>query len=561
MSRIPPQAAESGAVGVPDDALEVSADAPEVPDDALEVPDDARVITLPTRVDRLRGNRSSSGSKVIPSADRSPVSWSKRPAWNQRRMFPPELEKAWSGFEDEFYWRDRLISSDLSVQPALINQHWLQLQQMLNSFLQMHFPTTHAQASLDFRNSYLQRLPHLNLAETPLLKHATAVVCTAHIANQNNDVRMQTVSHRQYASVINLLRREMTRARPTIPRWAMVFSIMLLTMFDDVLPYGNAPRTDWVTHYEGALAYLAAVGPTKFSLQQPETRQLIMNLCTPDLYIALARRKPCMFARPDWSEHLLEKTVLVPNSKRAVIRTFQIAIMQTPGILERLEKAIKSPVDSDALANIRDEIEELRSYIQKVNADREDLKIVHDNLVHLTEHEKFDPFIEEQVFMTTNTTFQSFFAPGSLMVQLQCTYVWMHDLILDCALLRIYEFCPELAMRDGHDVTIELHQNAFVQASNLCRTIYYFSCESQSQAYCAVSDFYLLLAQNYFENVAAVQELGWCQGARLAVSLHLRRLKASQPRTLCRMGDIVESVASVTAFRAPTQVRHFPFTN
>ncbi|KAF2163801.1 hypothetical protein M409DRAFT_25982 [Zasmidium cellare ATCC 36951] len=423
---------------------------------------------------------------------------------------------------------------------------------MLSDFLNTHFPTAEARAGLANRRSYLAALPDIDLTSTPLLRIAIDTLCFAHIGSKTGDMRLVRESQASYGKVLNSLIKATSAPAGEVPYMepkAVITSIMLLCLYDDSIPVPHQ-EGGWGTHYWGAQQLLRAYGASFLNMAEPFDRLIFWNLRMPTLFAGVARRKAIILGEPQWLA-LAEANV----ESRGPLTDFYRIVMQIPALLERTDNMMAAETDPTETEAICTDICKIRQDVKDWYEEK--TRRTHGNYLEVpvtftTEEEPnaFDMEIEEHCFMTTSDTFTTFFrfrTPGYLVKN--HTYDILMGLLLDCTLLRLLHFQPESASFLKDLSPDEVERSAYDNARNLCRSIHHYS-NFLSLPYVDFTDFLLDMAQNFFEEVGALKELGWCQAVRCATDLRRTRIKNTiQPRTLCRMGDAGPGFAAATRFR------------
>jgi hypothetical protein len=421
--------------------------------------------------------------------------------------------------------------------------------QMLSSFLETHFPSRAAKADLAKRNSYLMALPDIDLSKSPILRHALDTICFAHVGSKHRDERLQRESQQSYGKVLTTLVADLNRKEPRNEPRHILASILLLCLYDDSIPSPKSLLSGWTAHYHGAQQFLKAVGPHALNMADAFDRLTFANMRAPAIYLGIARRKATVLALPQW----LSLAGGAPHAVPSRVKMYHEAL-QIPSLLERTENSVRLKGKSPDLQQLCQDIHDLQGrltyWLRNISTVSKRYNGLNDHLVYITDAGAFDINFEEQCFMTTNSTFASFYDVTPYQSVEDFTLYWFFTLVLECALLRLLHFHPVAASYLPHRTPDDVERDALGHATNLCRIVlsnskYY----TDSQGHASHVDCFTGLAQNFFDEVGAVQEFAWCQAFRLALRLRLNRLKSNQPRTLCRMGDIAEDVSAVALFK------------
>lgn len=416
--------------------------------------------------------------------------------------------------------------------------------QLFANFLETHFASPEAKADLINRGSYLMALPDIDLSSAPMLRNAVEAVCYAHVGATRQDQRLVQASRRAYGRVLNALVRSLNNpGKPTDPQ-VIVPSIMLLTLFDDSLP--ESKSTDWRAHYWGVHEYLRATGPSAFPMMEPFSRMLFLNLRIPTMFLGIAKRKAIVLSEPKW--RALGHTSGFGSTPLG--RLYPRAL-QLPGLLEKTDTCLRKNTHADAKLIMKD-LMTIRGELvtwSTTESSFADKTIKHFTHVDASSDDIFDFDIEEHLVMCANTTFESYFDFSSFKVAQDYALYWIFALIVDCALLRVMHFRPDTEKCIRPRTRAETERDAANRAKYLCRGAYFFA-KFDSQGITSFLETQVALAESFFSETSAVKELGWCQSVRVANQVRLMRLREKQPKTLCRMGDMVGDLATATRFKS-----------
>ena len=423
----------------------------------------------------------------------------------------------------------------------------IQQVQILSSFLELHFPSKEAKADLADRRSWLLALPEIDFSETPLLRNAVDTVCYAHLSSQHRDSRLQQESRYAYGRVLSGLMQELGRQKPQHDPQHITASMMLLCFYDDALPQPQSAVSGWQAHYLGAQEFLKARGPSSLDVSKPFDRLLFMNLRVPAIFLGIARRQGVMLGRPEWIS--LGKRHSQSNYSLALL--YQYAL-QIPGVMEEAELVIGKRNPNRDLLEVCSKIQQLQGELSRWMRQSSLMASYwgkhQQNLVYISDTKAFDVTVEEQCVMESNPAFVSHYKyPDYNTVQDFALYL-LFMMCLDCTLLRLLHLHPMHDSRYLRRTTEEVGRDAFATASDLCRTIHYQS-GFESQGIAGFMDLLVALSQAFFEEVGAFDKVGWCQAIRCATQLRVERMRATQPKTLCRVGDLAEEIAAVGRFK------------
>ncbi|TKA33606.1 hypothetical protein B0A50_00442 [Salinomyces thailandicus] len=423
----------------------------------------------------------------------------------------------------------------------------VQQAQILSSFLELHFPSKAAKADLAHRRSWLLGLPEVDLAEAPLLRNAVDTVCYAHLGSQQKDNRLQQEARHSYGRVLCGLMQELERPRNRHDPKHITAAMMLLCLYDDALPQPQSAVSGWAAHYLGAQEFLRACGPTTLDLSVPFDRLIFMNLRVPSIFPGIARRRAVMLGQPEW----------IAFGQRNAQANHSLAVLygsalQIPGVMEEAERLIdRRGTDQDLLAlftKIQQLQDSMHSWITTRSAMASYWGKHLTDVVYLSDSEAFDMTVEEQCVMESNTAFLSHYRFADYRMAQDFTLYLVFMMVLNCTLLRLLHYRPESGPHHLRRTAEDVGRDAFATASDMCRTIH---CQSgfESQGIAGFIELLTALSQAFFEEIGAADKIGWCQTVRCATQLRMERLRSTQPKTLCRVGDLTEDFAAVGRFK------------
>jgi hypothetical protein len=413
--------------------------------------------------------------------------------------------------------------------------------QMLASFVATEFEAKRAKARIGRSTLYLFGLPDIDLSNSPLLVHAIDATCLAQIGAEQNDDRLIQASRQSYGSVLRVLNQDIGSARPRNTSRDILTSIMLLCLLDDTLPAPGETQSGWLAHYWGIQEYLKTCKPSDLTVEDDFNKLLLRSLNLHSIFLGITRRQAVGLGRREW----LEAQDVASTPIHALSHLFKKGL-QLPGILNTVEDLIRGPSwDPNIVRSLEDEVTALRDVIDTEYTDEST------TIVHLTDQTAFDIEIEEHSFILINPTIAWFYKNrnGSYNEVDDVAMRWAFVLMLDCALLRLLHFQPGSARLLRHRSPDRILRDAYARAIAICRTLHGAS-NYDSQAVGAYCDLLVALANNFFEEIGAVKQLGWTQGMRCAISLHIERLKYTRPRTLCKScGFVMYSWIKLTDVR------------
>ena len=282
-------------------------------------------------------------------------------------------------------------------------------------------------------------------------------------------------------------------------------------------------------------------------MSAPFDRLLFMNLRVPMIFLGIARRKGVVLSEPQWTA--------LSNQTGASVVSLAVLYRRAlllPSLLERADLFLRNKPMSTSPGQLMRDLCKLRTDILRWSINDpsfSDKMIRNHDTVYVSDVAAFDMNVEEHLVLTTNNIFDSFFKFKSYRFAEDMTLYWLFCLIIDCTLLRIMQFQPVTEVCIKPRTQAETLRDAHIRARYLCRSVFFYS-HYNSQGITGYIDTLVALAKNFFSEIRAVKELGWCQAVRCATKLRVQRLRTFQPRTLCRMGDMADDLATATKFRS-----------
>ncbi|PPJ56008.1 hypothetical protein CBER1_03383 [Cercospora berteroae] len=182
-------------------------------------------------------------------------------------------------------------------------------------------------------------------------------------------------------------------------------------------------------------------------------------------------------------------------------------LVPLPGLLELADRLLRQP--GRAAPQVRDALDlcrDLDTFREKHHEWAEVDFAGKPGTVYVTDPDDFDMEIEEHLFMTTSSTFTSFYAFHDAAHAMRCMVSWFMALVSDCTLLRLlaaYPSAPDYIKRTAKEV----EQKAFQSATEICRSVYYYSMLN-SLAYAHLLCVVIDLVQAFFEDIGSVREAG-----------------------------------------------------
>lgn len=384
----------------------------------------------------------------------------------------------------------------------------------------------------------------MNLSSSPMLRNAVEAICYAHAGSNYNDDRLVRQSQMSYGKVLSGLMSTLKGSPQKSQPMVIIPSILLLCIYDDPIPHQDQDSNGWRAHYWGVHDYLRAIGPSSFDPNSAFDRLVFMNLRTPTTFLGISRRKSIILSDPEW-QALSDKI----GSGVKPIGGLNKRAMRLPQLLERCDALLADP-DSDDTEQLLSDLLRLRSdflYWSVHESSFSGKSGKSYDVVNITQVGSFDLNIEEHAVLRSTQTFTTFYNFLSYRLVEDMTGFWMFCLILDCTILRILHFLPQAEIHIEPKTREEILRDADNRARYLCRSVYFIS-KTNSQGIAGYMDTIVALAENFFREVEAEQELGWCQAVRCATKRRVKRLQTFQARTLCRMGYMADELGAAANF-------------
>ncbi len=431
------------------------------------------------------------------------------------------------------------------VLPANIDLAAVEQLQMFNSFLNLHFRG--AEASQAQRCSYMLALPDADLYTSPMLSDAVNAISYCHLGAYCNDDRLIHRSQMCYGKVLLALSRLVDRpgSHSGITTRIIITTIMTLCFYDSSLQAASPVADDtWKMHYKGVNEYLEAKGPSALRLRTDSDILLFRNLRMSTPFLHLATRRAIAWTGPQWVK-LKDATFTASDPLRRLIAGRMAYI---PALLERSDQVVIRPSQQNTTQQLLHDLLDMISSLQRWHKSDPHVRNSRWETVNVSQYTEFDHGVEEHVVLSLNDTFRYFYKDHTEVFEHGDMLYWLSNLIVDCTILRVLHFSPSpeiyLALTSQPLVLRRAQDNAH----HLCRSVYALS-KFPSQGVAGFLDACMSLVENFFCEIGATRELGWVLAIRCATALRVKRLRQTQPRTLCRMGDVADGIGAAGRFR------------
>ena len=222
-------------------------------------------------------------------------------------------------------------------------------------------------------------------------------------------------------------------------------------------------------------------------------------------------------------------------------------VLPLPGLLEDADAFVQSQrIASDEEMLV---YEELVQKIDRVFSAVYSIRHLPENgkprMVQMNDHNAFNIEIEEHAFLISNTTFSEQYNFVSAHRAFAFSQCHQFSLITGCALLQVLysAFAEKGTVPGGTKISmVDVEQAAYWHASEMCRSVYFYSQRSLTAARYLRS--LLQCAANFFECYGAVNELSWCRGCLRATEMRIARMQATPSSSLCRLVDVVDGLSA-----------------
>ncbi|KAF2488117.1 hypothetical protein BDY17DRAFT_290268 [Neohortaea acidophila] len=439
----------------------------------------------------------------------------------------------------------------LAIDPSATEQI-----QMLSDFLDLHFSVPKAKASLLDRQSHLLALPDIDTSSNQMLSDALRAICLGHIGEHHHDDRLVQQSQIYYGNVLRGLAQLVPRQDTKIPPADIVTCILLLCVYADYTPMPHLQSNAWKVHYWGAHEFLKAKGPSILSVCSPWDVAVYRNIKVPTFFIGIANRRAIIWTEPEWLD-FSDTSIQVMRTKVNRSRSmFDRVVKRLPQLLEHSDVLLSKKGQQSAdtaerlLHDLLSYLSTLQQLLQSDSAFAE-FKSWKDS-VETSQPGQFNDEVEEHVVLVTNHTFQRFHRFPTPMsctgFTLSLLEYWLFGLIVECTILRILHFLPSAEAHLHPATGAQILRHAQDSADHLCKSVYSLS-QVPSQGMAGFLDTCMALVENFYSEIGASAELGWVLAIRCATALRVERMRKSQPRTLCRMGDLADEIGASGRFR------------
>ncbi|KAK4506163.1 hypothetical protein PRZ48_004128 [Zasmidium cellare] len=334
----------------------------------------------------------------------------------------------------------------------------------------------------------------------------------------------------------------------------VIASCLLMSVYNDGSP-GEIRARNYATHLFGAAQYAQACGPNCLDPERPFDQKVLMWVRFQSLFVCTAKRKKFFWEERRWRD---KEDRFPPGGSR----DWFPLLVPLPGMLERSDPFLKKYASTSArMQQVFKLCVELDSYRERLLSWVETDFAGRPGIAAITDPENFDFEIEEHCFITTSSTFPTFHVFVNPAHAMRCIVSWILALISDCTLLRLIRTYPAATTYLNRSFR-EIEQKAYFTASDICKSVYYYSVLN-SLAYAHMLFVFIDLAKTFFEEYGAEKEIGWCQACLIATKLRIERPskdengKGSTRRrgTLCRVGDLLGAFERACRYRSGPVVR------
>lgn len=447
---------------------------------------------------------------------------------------------------------DELSEDSVSTHHGAASQSIVQVQtadimraKMFGDFFEYHLPPD-ATASHGRTSSYLRAvLEHPNPSR--LLQRGIETVCLGSAASRQNDPGLLHAAQKSYSQILAMLQSAVAasswqRGGITDVR-ELLTSISLLTHLDGPLVDSNDPCDSWATHLEGASQVLAVVGPSCFENASTLDCGLARHILSNGNILAVAKRKAWPFM-DRWYENP-ERLGSTGWAEMGQI------FGPLPGLLEQTDKALA--------ASPRPDLAHLSRILQQLSAIKyRGLMLWPEEEpeanVSVTDLHEWDLTIEEHRFATSSRSIPHFFPRQEELASIRLTHRTGYLTVLECTILRIWHYAPSLL--PSRKRLRQAESQVFGFALKLCQMLLQVT-SSRAIVYALGYRIFLKLSRNVFEQLGATTELSWCNACLIANKMRIKRLKETEPPTLCRVEEVLNGIAEAGRFRSAFRMQAF----
>jgi hypothetical protein len=360
-------------------------------------------------------------------------------------------------------------------------------------------------------------LEHLTTIDMspPLISHAVYSLCLAHYGTQSQEPHLVHLKDDR----------------------SIIACILLLSLNDECIPPEQRATAAWDTHFWGALQYVEARGPTCMDLDHYFEAKLFMNLRLSATLLSFARRQGCLFDRQEWRSRTGR------NLKGGAAPGVWWMLPPLGRLLQRADDLMAShaPIRPQELTQLLDELDNFRLPLLAYLDNQGGLQ-----KITVGDATTFNYDIEEHCFISSSDPFQTYwvFADGPRQF-VPTASSWFALLVGECTMLRLLLHFPGVQSKHTFE---EVELAACDHAASLCRSVHHAS-QFSSQAYAGYVNVFLHLARSFFEDCGREREMGWTRGCIVAVTQRIRRLEATIPATLCRIGKLAKEFGKAGRYR------------
>lgn len=427
--------------------------------------------------------------------------------------------------------------------------------QMLSTFIQHHWESVSTNEAL---LSYIEVLASTTWS-SPILSAAIDTMLYAYFGSIEKDPRLSKLSQESYAQTISMLVPAMTPGKLASSPYSsrdVITSILLIRLYDNGRPHEKEVQESHFMHLYGAVKYLQARGTTSLDPSQLLDRKLFEQLHLQSLLACIAYRKACPWSQPEWAE--AQVYAAPARSQESWKSKWFSHLVILPGLLERADTLQRLAPSSSRQQELLSICRQLVAFRDRLLASNADDMALQPETIDVADLDAWNLDIEEHCFISSSTTFTTFYKFTKREIPFRCAISWLHCILADCTLLRILHANPELSNHPSPTSapsttsTNQLHiptitASAYRSATALCRCIPFYAASTDL----SIINWLLVVmtcVQSLFEEQGAVKEIGWCQAVIIAAQLRRARVQATSRPNLCRVADLTVPLAEAARY-------------
>lgn len=403
--------------------------------------------------------------------------------------------------------------------------------QLVDIFLQSYYPRRQLTGAL------VSHLPGLQ-SSPQLVRSAIEAFCLAHVATYTRDETLSHYAQTCHGATLAALNREMGQSVRRHRPGDVILAIFMTVIYPEPAPHVSLEHRAWAAHLRGIVQYTAFCGSSAFEKPTPIDQVMLGSVQESALFLGLAQRKPMGVETLDWFQDKADRSDVE-------LKPLEYHAQRLPAILYDVDRLVGGGLPERELRRVFACIESLRldldHWFERVNGSQhpplqatDDIVCDDDNAVHL--------------IIANGKVFPACYQFSPPLTRRSYATYCMCSLILDATYLHLAYFVPPARAQFPRPPQA-VEAAAYEHAANLCRSIH--SCtDTSSIAVTKYASLLLELALNFFMELGAVKELGWCQAVQCAIKLRLHELRSSRPPSLCRLSEVIPQIAHAAHFRA-----------